>query len=1061
MGLTRLAIARPIVILMLFCALAVLGFKAKWGMPVDLYPRVDVPNVVVTTVYPGAGPEEIESQVTKSIEDSVSSVNGVKNINSFSQEGISVVDIELQLGTNMDSAMSDVRAKVDAAKMTLPQEAKNPIIQKYDIGSMPILYLGISSKRSPREMRMLADDVIKSRLGKVPGVAAVTVTGGDVREIQVNVDKHRLQAYGLCIGQIQQAMAMQNLSIPSGQVGEGRREYAIRAIGEFSSPDEIRRLKVKFPSPEGDRILTIGDIAEVKDTTADRTEAARLQGKESITLMIQKQSDANTVNVADAVKDELKSMKDVLPRDTQIAVAVDQSKSVKEAADDVNTSLWLGAFLAVLVVYLFLHNLRGTFIVAIAIPTSIVATFIPIFFSGFTMNMMVMLALSLSVGILVDDSIVVLENIYRHLAKGESPREAAINGRSEIGLAAITITMVDVVVFLPIAFMGGIVGRFFREFGITVATATLFSLFVSFTLTPMLASRWYKKGEVIEATSGFFARFDRFYHDLDRRYRLLLQWALRHRGAVVATGIIAMVLSVLVVYFTVDTEFSPKYDQGQADIIVELPAGSSLDATYSVIKRVENAVKGVHDVQYVSSVVGRTQGSDGGGEEGTNYGQVTLSMYEKESVLDRLLRPFIRGSHKRIRGDDEVAREVRSKLSDIPDGNVKVHLSGGIGPGNQPVEIQLAGDDANELNSVARKIKTVVASTEGVINADLSSKMGKPEIRALIDRDKAADLGFDVATIASALRTSVAGSSDTRYREHGREYDIRVRLSEFDRNSVQDISHIVIGSAYNRPIYLQDVAKIYRDTGPTKIERKNRQRKVTLTADLADGYHIGNIQKTLESKLKEVDLGNVNMQWGGEAESMVESGQNMAFALLLSIALVYMLMAALFESLFNPLVIICSVPMAMVGALIGLAVTGSTMSMISAIGIIMLIGLVTKNAILLVDYTNNLREQGMDRESAILQAGPTRLRPILMTTFAMIFGMLPTAMRLGRGSELRAPMAVAVIGGLIVSTVLTLVMIPTIYTLMDDFVEKHIRRRAGNTEAEEEESIATAPGRRP
>jgi HAE1 family hydrophobic/amphiphilic exporter-1 len=1026
---------------MLFCALLVLGFKAKWGMPVDLYPRVDVPNVVVTTIYPGAGPEEVESQVTKSIEDSVSSVNGVKNVNSFSQEGISVVDIELQLGTNMDSAMSDVRAKVDTAKMLLPPEAKNPIIQKYDIGSMPILYVGVSSKQSSREMRTLADEVIKNRLGKVPGVAAVTVTGGDVREIQVNVDKNRLQAYGLSIGQIQQAMAMQNLNLPSGQVGEGRREYAIRAIGEFSSPDEIRRLRVKFPGPDGDRVLTIGDIAEVKDTIADRTEAARLQGKESITLMIQKQSDANTVNVADAVKKELKAMTDVLPKDTQIAVAVDQSKTVKEAAADVNTSLWLGAFLAVLVVYLFLHNMRGTFIVAIAIPTSIVATFIPIFFAGFTMNMMVMLALSLSVGILVDDSIVVLENIYRHLAKGESPAEAAMNGRSEIGLAAITITMVDVVVFLPIAFMGGIVGRFFREFGITVATATLFSLFVSFTLTPMLASRWYKRGEVLEATSGFFARFDRFYHDLDRIYRSILRWALRHRWAVVVTGIVAMLLSVLVVYLTVDTEFSPKFDQGQADVVVELPAGSALSATDAVVKRVEKAVSTIPDIQYVSSAIGRTQGNDGSGEEGTNYGQVTVSMYEKESVLDSLLRPFYRGAHKRIRKDEDVAKEIREKVADIPDGNIKVHLSGGIGPGNDPIEIELLGDDPAELNSVAQKIKTAVASTEGVINADLSSKMGKPEIRARIDRDKAADLGLDVATIASALRTSIAGSTDTRYRERGREYDIRVRLKEFDRNSVQDVSHIVIGSAYNRPVYLQDVAEIYSDTGPTKIERENRQRKVTLTADLAEGYHIGNLQKILDAKLKNIDMGNVHMQWGGEAGDMVESAENMGFALVLSIALVYMLMAALFESLFNPLVIICSVPMAMVGALIGLSATGSTMSMISAIGIIMLIGLVTKNAILLVDYTNRLREQGMDRESAILQAGPTRLRPILMTTFAMIFGMLPTAMKLGRGSELRAPMAVAVIGGLIVSTVLTLVMIPTIYTLMDDFVQKRLRRK--------------------
>lgn len=539
MGLTKLAITRPIVILMLFLAIIVMGLKSRSGMPVDLYPKIDVPYVVIQTIYAGAGPEEIETLVSKPLEDAVGSVNGMKNITSTSQEGISVVAIEFELGTNLDSAMADVRAKVDAAAMTLPTDAKTPVVTKIDIGAAPILSLGMSSNRPVRELRMLADDTIKDRLGKIKGVAAVNITGGDIREIQVNVDKSRLEAYGLSIGQISQALANGNMNAPSGRITEGNRDYSVRAVGEFTSMDEIRNLKIKIAGTNGnpDRVLCIGDIADVKDSSAEREADSRLQNKDSIGIDIQKQSDANTVEVADGVKKELDSMKGILPSDVQIAVAYDQSTKVKEALDDVNMSLLLGALLAVLVVFIFLHNIRGTMIVAIAIPTSMVAAFIPIFFMGFTTNMMVMLGLSLAVGILVDDSIVVLENIYRHLAQGDSPEEAAIKGRSEIGLAAVTITMVDCVVFLPIAFMGGMVGQFFREFGITVAAATLFSLFVSFTLTPMLASKWYRKGEAMEAKKGFFAKFDEGYHKVNRRYHGILVWALGHRWTVILIGI--------------------------------------------------------------------------------------------------------------------------------------------------------------------------------------------------------------------------------------------------------------------------------------------------------------------------------------------------------------------------------------------------------------------------------------------------------------------------------------------------------------------------------------------
>lgn len=1029
---------------MLFMALAVLGIRSRSDMPLDLNPKIDIPYVIISTVYPGAGPEEIETLVSKPLEDAIGSVNGLKNISSTSQEGISIVSMEFELGTNLDVAVSDVRGKVDAARRALPDDVESPVIQKIDVGAQPILYMGISSKRPARELRELVDDVVKDRLGKLKGVASVNVTGGEKREIQVNVDKNRLEAYGISIGQVSQALTAGNLNLPSGRIKEGGREYAIRAIGEFSSVDEIRDLKISVGGgPNGSsRVLTIGDIAEVRDSVAEREENTRLAGQDSVGITVQKQSDANTVEVADAVKEELERMKSILPADVKIAVSMDSSDHVREAIADVNTSLWLGAFLAVAIVFLFLHNIRGTFIVAIAIPMSIVATFIPIKFAGFTMNTMVMLALSLAVGILVDDSIVVLENIYRHLTKGEEPAQAALNGRSEIGLAAITITAVDMVVFLPIAFMGGIVGQFFRQFGVTVATATGFSLLVSFTLTPMLASRWYRKHEDVEAKTGFFKKFDDFYHTLDRKYRSVLAWALGHRWQVILIGMASFFGVMMTAGPKLGQEFFPQSDQGQIGITVEMPTGASLLATDAVVRQVEEIVEKIPEAEHVFANVGSTHGGVlAGGQVGANYGQVTISLHEKESVMDRFMRPLVRGERKRVRPDTEIAAEIRESMKSVAGGRITVSSVSGMGGGWAPIDIELTGDNMNELNAVSQKIRAVVASTDGTLNPDVSWKVGKPEVRATIDRERAAEMGFSAGQIASALRTSIEGSTDTHYRENGKEYDIRVRLHQFDRHNVGDVGRIVIGAVDGMPVFLQDVAQIAPDTGPTKIERKNRQRKVSVTASLLPGYPLKQTQDALKTKIDAVHLGNVQLHWGGQGEMMAESFGYMIGAMFLAVLLVYMLMAALFESLFNPFIIMFSLPMALIGAVLALVITGETMSIVAMIGFIMLMGLVTKNAILLVDYTNSLRQQGMDRTSAILEAGPTRLRPILMTTCAMIGGMLPTAMKLGRGSETRAPMAIAVIGGLIVSTLLTLVIIPTLYSIFDDMVAKLHRRK--------------------
>jgi len=1098
MWLTRVAILRPVAISMLVVALVVLGLQSMSLMPIDFYPKIEFPYVMVTTIYPGAGPQEIETLVTKPIEDAVSGVNNVKNVVSYSQEGVSLVGVEFYVGTNVDTAASDVREKVDATRGRLPTDIEPPVLVKADIQSVPVVTMGLSSPRPAAELRHIADETIKDRLGKVPGAASVSVSGGDVREILVEVDKGRLDAYGLPIMAVTQALRAENLNVPSGTVEEGQREYSIRAIGEFTDPRQVPNVRLITPAGT----IRLGDIATVRDTVAERKSWTRLDRKDSVTIRVIKASDANTVAVVDGVKRELELMtgqpyldgglfgrqplgKGILPRDIGFTVAFDQSKFIKETLADVKSSLFLGALLAVFVVYLFLHTVRGTIIVALAIPTSLLATFTPIHFGGFTINMMTMLAMSLSVGILVDDSIVVLENIHRHLRKGEPSREAAFNGRTEIGLAAITITMVDVVVFVPIAFMGGIVGQFFRQFGITIATATLFSLFVSFTLTPMLASRWFSAEEMKEAepepspalanggrrreglSARMFRQFDRFYAALDLRYRGLLQWALQHRGAVLligpvvllgsllpgVTGPPALVIAALMVIGMVaglllsrgsgrtavlvcglsflvlgslaklkplGFEFIPEVDRGQLTMEVEMPAGSSVHATDAVLRRLEGYLSDRSRFPEVTSIF-TTIG--GGGESfittggGANTGNVSVVLVDKT---------------ERKRSDVAIVAELNQLTAHIPAAIIKNRTGGGITSGGASLELELSGDDMDELNAVANKVTAAMRTVPGARNVDTSWKVGKPELQARIDRLRAADYGLSTAQIASALRTSLEGNTDTKFRQGGKEYDIRIRLAEPQRHSLQDVSKLVVGNTPSGPISLDQVASISVQTGPTKIDRKNRQRMVVVEADLQPGYKSGNVQSAIDRAIARLPLGGVTSHWGGEVEMMQESGGSMGNALLLSVVLVYMLMAALFESLLSPFIIMFSLPMAMIGALLALQLTGNTLSIISAIGIIMLMGLVTKNAILLVDYTNTLRQRGKERTEAILEAGPTRLRPILMTTFAMVFGMLPTALALGRGAEMRSPMAIAVVGGLVLSTLLTLIFIPAMYATVDD-----------------------------
>jgi hydrophobic/amphiphilic exporter-1 (mainly G- bacteria), HAE1 family len=1131
MWLTRLSIHRPVFVIVLLSTLLLLGLFSRSKMQVEERPRVDIPYVTITTVYPGTGPAEMESLVTKPIEDAISSVNGIRNINSSSQYGLSFVNLEFYIGTDSRFASQEVKQKVDGIRRKLPRDIDPPSVDRFDINAQPVLYLGMKGDRSIKQLRFMADTQIRYRLAQVPGVGQVEVSGGDVREVRVAVNKRRLEAWNLSINDVVGAIYRANANIPSGHVTEGARDYDARLVGEFQSVEQMRDLHLPVPVGGTAVSLKLGDVATVRDTVAERATTTRIwtragrgeamEGADSVGLTITKLADSNTIEVVDRINTELKRLEKELPGNIAFMVVQDESRTVRNSLQDINVSLILGAFLAVIIVFLFLHNLRGTLICAIAIPTSLISAFIPMYFLGMSLNSMTMLGLSLVVGILVDDSIVVLENIYRHLHRGETPTEAAMNGRSEIGNAAIIITLVDVVVFLPMIWMGGIIGQFFRAFGLTVAVATLFSLLVSFTVTPWLASRWYRLGEDLEAKSGFFGLLEHGLQALDRGYRKVLGWVLGTprwfavavcvglvlwllRGGIPGDGanwawfgllllcLVAMILFItngwwqtagrmaifslgcLFFVFTMQVFFPlmkigyiPVYDQSRLGLTMELPAGASLEETDRVTRQVEQVVASVPEIAGVFTTIGRIQGgSRGAPETGRQYAQLNIQLYEKPDLIHSI-NPFISNHTKsedwRKRTDADIAAEIRKKTASIAGGKLVVVPVRGFSGISAPVQVELLGFDLVEMKRLSEQVRTKLSQIPGVINADISLRPGKPEAQITVDREKASQFGLDVTQIGLAMRNAYEGNIDAKFREQGEQFDIRVQFADFDRARIDEVGGIVVGRVMTesgpQPIRLNQVAAIQMAEGPTKIERKNRLRKATVGAYVLPGVVAIKINQLIEAEIKKMPLGEIKVSAGGDADRARTEYPHLMLSLALSFIMVYLLMAVLFDNLIHPFTIQLSLPMAMIGAVGALVWLDQQLSIISITGFIMLGGIVQKNAILLVDYANTLRARGYDRDEALKEAGPVRLKPILMTTLAMIAGMLPIALAVGRGNEARAPLATAVIGGLVMSTVLTLLVIPCIYSVFDDVLTWAAGLlRKGRRSALVERALADEPG---
>jgi hydrophobe/amphiphile efflux-1 (HAE1) family protein len=1017
MKLADVSIQRPVFATMMIMALIVLGLFSYLKLNVDLYPNVDIPYVIVTTVLKGAGPEQIETDVTKKIEDAVNPIEGVDFIQSYSREGVSIVVIAFKLEIDGKVAAQDVREKLAAIKGDLPEDIDEPIIQRYDPASLPIMSLTVSGQRSDKEVTEFAKNVVKKRIENIPGVGSVNLVGGAEREINILVDAAKLKAYKLSIQDVILTVGASNVEIPGGNLIDGPRQLLLRTMGKYKNVSDFKNVIVANPNGKP---VYLSDIANVVDGVKEQTSLTRVDGNIAAGLSILKQSGSNTVRVADEVKRQLATLKAQLPPDIKINLAQDNSTYIKDTINDVLFDIIYGGLLAVIVIYLFLANSRATIISALALPSSIIASFIMMYALNFTLNMMSLLALSLAVGLLIDDAIVVIENIYRHMHQGETPLEAAKSASQEIGLAVMATTFTIVAVFVPVAFMPGIVGRFFYQFGITISVAVLVSLFVAFTLTPMLSSRWLKKEDEALSKEGNIRQkilyyFNHFFEILNVKYRSALKWALIHRFRVIVIAVLVFVFSMMLMG-VMGSQFFPDTDENEFIVSVNAAPGSSIEQTSNICMQIENRLRQYPEVTTVLTTIGASN-----------------DPVTKASILVKLVK---KGERKK--SDKQIMSEVRNTFRFLPGANIGYSVQGGPGGNEKPITMSVRGEDLDKLSKYAEKVEAIVRSTKGAVDIENSLQTSKPEVKLQIDREKASDLGVSPYDIASSVRAMVDGFVATKYQEGDEQYDVRVRLKKEDRLNMADISGLMLksnkkannGSAIMVPV--TDVASVNEGVGLSEINRYARQKEIRVDANLDHrflGEALGDIQKGT-SKINFEPGYSVSVV--GEGQTQSESFVNILISLALAIVFVYIVLAAQFESFVHPFSIMIALPMSMIGAVVMLLIFGSSVSVVSLIGIIMLMGLATKNGILLVDYTNVLRGRGLSRFDALLEAGPTRLRPILMTTFAMIFGMLPVAFGLGEGAEFRAPMGQAVIGGLITSTLLTLFIVPVVYSWFDD-----------------------------
>ncbi len=1026
MFLTRISVTHPVFATMMMVALLVMGAFSLQRLGLDQYPNVDVPVVVVITSYPGATPETVETEVTRPVEDALNAIGGLDEVTSTSYEGRSVVVAKFKLEVRSSAAAQEVRDKIAAIEANFPEDAKKPVISRFDPAAEPILSVAISSTSlDVPALTSLADQKVVRQLTTVAGVGQATLVGARKRQIDVTIDETRMRALGIGINEVVNALRTGNSNSPAGSVIDPVSERTIQVQGRIEEPQALLDMVV---ARRGGAAIALRDVATLSEGAADAENRALYNGQTALAIDIVKVQDANTVQVATDVRKRLDTLNaELAPQNVQLRIVTDASIPIRESVNQVQTTLIEGAALAVVIVFLFLNSWRSTVITGLTLPIAIIGTLAVIHVLGFTLNTLSLLALTLSIGILVDDAIVVRENITRHLHMGKSHLRAALDGTNEIGLAVIATTATIVAVFLPVAFMDGIVGRFFYEFGVTVSAAVLISLFVAFTLDPMLSSAWYDPDAQPDAKRGpvgrLIARFDHGFEWMAGQYRRAIGWTLRHRlvTLLVTSGIF---IGSLFMVPLVGTEFVPNADEGRFQVNITAPVGSSLDYTTTKVRQVEKALKEFPEVETLYSTV-NTGGAAGKHRAAIMVGLVPLDMRSRTPL--------------------SLAEPVRKRLSAIPGIEVTI-LQNGLGGGESPVQLSILGDDRAVLEKIATGLVEDMKKIPGLVDVTSSARDVTSILSVRLKPAAASDLGIARSDLAAALSPLIGGEDVSKWTDaDGNSYDIVIRLPVERRSDASGLGELMIATGRTATngaplmVRLDQVADIGIMPAPAEIRRIDNRREILVSANIA-GRTLGEVTETLQGLTAGLDLPNgYRIRFGGDAETMQETIGHMVTALTMAVIFIYIVLASQFGSFMQPLAIMASLPLSLVGVLIGLMVAGSTINMFSLIGFIMLMGLVTKNGILLVDFANRERRRGLSLNEALENAGVIRFRPIIMTTLAMILGMIPLGLAVGGGGAQRAPMAHAVVGGLISSTLLTLIVVPTILSYIDSIVRRFAR----------------------
>ncbi|PQA60335.1 efflux RND transporter permease subunit [Siphonobacter curvatus] len=1044
MNFIETIIKRPSMIIVLFAILTLGGFASYRLLSYELMPEFSIPVVTITTVYPGAAPSEVESEVSKKIEDAVSGLDNIDNITTKSLESASLVIVEFKAGTDIDNALDETQRKINNMVSDLPDDAETPSLSKISPSDQPIMQLLATSSLPNEVFYQQVEDRYLPLMQQVPGVAEITMVGGDKREVRVNVNDDKLNYYGISLLQVTQAINQANMEFPTGKVKSSSEQITLKLAGKFSSMDDIRNLVVATP-PNGSPIR-VKDVATVTDGLADTESISRFNGQNGIGMFIKKQSDANAVEISRLIQERLATIEKENAKDNvHFTIAYDSSTFTLESVEAVTHDLILAVVLVAVVMLLFLHSIRNAIIVMISVPASLVSAFLFMYVMGYSLNLMTLLALSLVIGILVDDSIVVLENIQRHLEMGKNRWQATLDGVKEIGFAAVALTLVIVVVFVPITMVSSIIADLLRQFSLTVAFSTMVSLLVSFTLTPYLTSR-IARLEHLNPKNPFHAFllwFERGLTGLSNWYQRTLVWVIGHKIAFTGILIAIFVATGWVMGLgIIGQEFVAQGDQGKFLLTMKLDKSASLQQNNLTARSIEDYLRKKPEVETIfANVAGASTGMSSTGQGETNRTELTIELAPAEERPNQL-------------PTEKYMIETRKELSErFPGIEFTSSVIGMVNSGGSPIEMILSGDNLDELMKTAGQVADRLKKTPGANDVKVSVEAGNPEVQVNIDREKMAKLGLNIQTVGGLLQNAFAGNDDSKYREGSEDYDIRIMLDAFDRKDPEAVKNITFFSPIaNRPVRLAEFADVRLGSGPSLLERKNRRTSVTITGNTL-GVGSGTLINTINEDLTKNPLpANVTLSWGGDAKSQSEGFGSLGLAMVAALMLVYFIMVLLYDSFIYPLVVLFSIPVAIIGAMIALALSSSNMSIFAMLGMLMLMGLVMKNAILIVDFANQLKAQGMHYKEAIIHAGEERLRPILMTTIAMVIGMLPIALAAGAGSEWKNSLAWVLIGGLTSSMILTIFLVPMIYYLVD-----RVREKWGSKQKKKVEELESVP----